>query len=73
VKFDPVKRHPTVGNRVLIGAGAKVLGPITLGDDSSVGANAVVMEDVPAGHRVSAPASSIHARRGFDGRTGEES
>lgn len=52
VKFDPVKRHPTVGNRVLIGAGAKVLGPITLGDDSRIGANAVVMHDVPAGARV---------------------
>lgn len=44
------KRHPTVGNRVLIGAGAKVLGPITLGDDVKVGANAVVVHDVPAGY-----------------------
>lgn len=49
VKFDPVKRHPTVGNRVLIGTGAKILGPIVLGDDSRVGANAVVTRDVPAG------------------------
>lgn len=48
-KFDPVKRHPTVGNRVLIGAGAKVLGPITLGDDSRVGANAVVTRSVDPG------------------------
>lgn len=52
VKFDPVKRHPTVGNRVLIGAGAKVLGPITIGDDARIGANAVVTEDIPAGGRV---------------------
>lgn len=44
------KRHPTVGDRVLIGAGAKVLGPITLGDDVKVGANAVVVHDVPAGY-----------------------
>lgn len=44
------KRHPTVGDRVLIGAGAKVLGPITLGDDAKVGANAVVVHDVPAGY-----------------------
>lgn len=43
------KRHPTVGNRVVIGAGAKVLGPITIGDDAQVGANAVVVKDVPAG------------------------
>ena len=49
VKFDPIKRHPTVGNRVLIGTGAKILGPITLGDGSRVGANAVVTRDVPAG------------------------
>jgi len=42
-----VKRHPTIGNRVTIGAGAKVLGPITVGDDSAIGANAVVTRDVP--------------------------
>ncbi|MGC0251576.1 serine O-acetyltransferase [Pseudactinotalea sp. Z1748] len=42
------KRHPTVGDRVMIGAGAKVLGPITLGNDVQVGANAVVVRDVPA-------------------------
>lgn len=52
VKFDPIKRHPTVKNRVLIGAGAKVLGPITLGDDCRIGANAVVVKDVPPGGRV---------------------
>lgn len=62
-KFDPVKRHPTVGNRVLIGAGAKVLGPITLGDDCRIGANAVVMHDVPAGHNVLGPISSIVPRK----------
>ncbi len=48
-KFDPVKRHPTVGNRVLIGTGAAILGPITLGDDSRVGANAVVTRSVEPG------------------------
>ncbi|OKH81300.1 serine acetyltransferase [Mycobacterium sp. ST-F2] len=42
------KRHPTIGNRVTVGAGAKVLGPIRVGDDSAVGANAVVTHDVPA-------------------------
>lgn len=48
VRFDPIKRHPTVGNRVMIGAGAKILGPITIGDDARVGANSVVTKDVPA-------------------------
>ena len=43
------KRHPTVGNNVIIGAGAKVLGAITVGDGARVGANAVVTQPVPAG------------------------
>lgn len=41
------KRHPTIGHRVVIGTGAKVLGNITIGDDSMVGANAVVIRSVP--------------------------
>lgn len=41
------KRHPTVEDNVTIGAGAKVLGPITIGHDSAIGANAVVTKDVP--------------------------
>lgn len=41
------KRHPTIGDRVTIGAGAKILGPITVGHDSRIGANAVVVEPVP--------------------------
>ncbi|RFA13972.1 serine O-acetyltransferase [Subtercola boreus] len=40
-------RHPTVGNNVLLGAGAKLLGPIVIGDGSAVGANAVVLQDAP--------------------------
>lgn len=47
--LNPVKRHPTVGNNVTIGAGAKVLGAITIGDDSQIGANSVVIRPVPAG------------------------
>ena len=43
------KRHPTLGRGVIIGAGAKVLGPITIGADSAIGANAVVVKDAPAG------------------------
>ena len=42
------KRHPTVGNNVIIGAGAKVLGPITVGDNARIGSNAVVVDPVPA-------------------------
>jgi serine O-acetyltransferase len=41
------KRHPTLRNNVVIGAGAKVLGPITLGNNSKVGSNAVVVTDIP--------------------------
>lgn len=41
------KRHPTLGDRVLIGAGAKILGPINIGDNVLVGANSVVLHDVP--------------------------
>lgn len=42
------KRHPTLGARVVVGAGAKILGPIYVGDDARVGSNAVVIKDVPA-------------------------
>lgn len=52
IKFSPTKRHPTVGNQVLIGTGAKVLGPLTLGDGSRIGANSVVTKDVPVGATV---------------------
>jgi serine O-acetyltransferase len=55
LKFDPVKRHPTVGNKVLIGTGAKVLGPIHVGDGAMIGANAVVIRDVPAGATMIGP------------------
>lgn len=41
------KRHPTIGNNVVVGAGAKVLGNIVIGDNSYIGANAVVIKDVP--------------------------
>lgn len=42
------KRHPTIGSNVLLGAGAKIIGPITIGDGTKVGANALVVKDVPA-------------------------
>jgi serine O-acetyltransferase len=41
------KRHPTIGSHVVVGAGAKVLGPITVGDYVKIGANSVVLQDVP--------------------------
>ena len=43
------KRHPTLGNGVVVGAGAKILGPIIVGDYAKVGSNAVVVKDVPPG------------------------
>lgn len=46
------KRHPTIGNNVVIGTGAKVLGNITIGDNVQIGANAVVVRDVPANSTV---------------------
>lgn len=45
----PGKRHPTIGDRVLIGAGAVILGPVTIGSDARIGAGAVVIHDVPDG------------------------
>ncbi|MGE5628682.1 MAG: serine O-acetyltransferase EpsC [Solirubrobacterales bacterium] len=47
-KDNSGKRHPTVGNNVVIGSGVKVLGNVTIGDNSKVGSNAVVLKDVPA-------------------------
>ncbi len=44
---DIGKRHPTLGNGVMVGAGAKVLGPFTIGDNTKIAANAVVLEEIP--------------------------
>ena len=44
---DLGKRHPTLGNNVLVGAGAKVLGPFTIGDNTKIAANAVVLTEIP--------------------------
>lgn len=55
---------PQLGNRVDIGAGAKLLGPIIIGDDAVIGANAVVLRDVPAGHlAVGVPARILRRQR----------
>jgi serine O-acetyltransferase len=53
---------PVIGNRVDIGAGAKILGPITIGDDVSIGANAVVLADVPANSIAVGIPARIHPR-----------
>lgn len=56
---DKGKRHPTVGDNVIIGSGAKVLGPINIGSNSKIGANAVVIKDVPDGATVVGVAANI--------------
>jgi serine O-acetyltransferase len=63
-----VKRHPTLGSRITVGAGAKILGPVTVGDDVQIGANSVVVKDVPSG----AVATGIPARVRFPERQGED-
>ena len=44
---DVGKRHPTLGNNVMVGAGAKILGPFKVGDNSKIASNAVVLEEIP--------------------------
>lgn len=50
VSTHPGKRHPTIGNHVQIGAGAKVLGPVRVEDNAKIGANAVLVKNLPAAH-----------------------
>ena len=52
VSWNKGKRHPTLGDKVVVGAGAKILGPILIGDQARVGANSVVITPVPAGKTV---------------------
>lgn len=58
------KRHPTLGNNVVVGTGAKVLGNIHIGDNVTVGANAVVVRDVPANSTVVGVPGRITSREG---------
>jgi serine O-acetyltransferase len=59
--LEKKKRHPTVGDRVTIGAGAKILGDITIGSDSRIGANAVVVKNVPPNSVVvGIPGQAVH-------------
>jgi len=52
VSWNKGKRHPTIGNNVVVGAGAKVLGPFTVGEGARIGSNAVVVKEVPPGATV---------------------
>jgi len=63
VSLEKGKRHPTIEDHVVLGAGAKVLGPITIGHGARVGANSVVIADVPAGATVvGIPAREVRRR-----------
>lgn len=65
------KRHPTLGNNVLIGAGAKILGPFTVGDNSKVAANAVVLSEVPPNSTAVGVPARIVRRDGIKTKTGD--
>src|SRR5690606_2260428 len=72
--MSPGKRHPTIGDRVVIGAGAKVLGPVHVGCDVRIGANAVLVKDVPDGATaVGIPAQVRAHPRGRQCRTAASS
>jgi serine O-acetyltransferase len=72
--WNKEKRHPTLGNNVLVGSGAKILGAITLGNNVRVGANSVVVKDVPAcctvvgipGRVIQTKGTKIQNRHGID-------
>jgi serine O-acetyltransferase len=72
ISTDRGKRHPTVCDRVVVGAGAKILGPVTVGAESRVGANAVVLRSVPDGSVVVGVPGQVIARRGVAGGTRTE-
>jgi serine O-acetyltransferase len=66
------KRHPTLEEGVIVGAGAKILGPLTIGKDARVGSNAVVLKDVPADTTViGIPAREVQPRSG-DGKRAKQ-
>ena len=61
--WEQAKRHPTLGNGVVIGAGAKLLGPISVGENARVGSNSVVVRDVPPGATVVGIPGRVVTRR----------
>jgi serine O-acetyltransferase len=65
--WDKGKRHPTLENGVIVGAGAQVLGPVTIGEGARIGSNAVVLTDVPAGVTVvGVPGKALASREQGD-------
>ena len=60
---DVGKRHPTIGNNVMIGAGAKVLGPFTVGDNVKIAAGAVVLDEIPSDSTAVGVPARVIARR----------
>lgn len=66
---DTGKRHPTLGNNVMVGSGAKVLGPFTVGDNAKIAAGAVVLDTVPEG----ATAVGVPARMIYTGKSKKQS
>jgi serine O-acetyltransferase len=52
IRFEPIKRHPTIGNNVLIGAHSILLGPISVGNNCKIGAQSMVTKNVPDNHKV---------------------
>lgn len=56
---DTVKRHPTIGNNVMLGAGAKIIGDIEIGKGAQIGANAVVTKSIPSGAVIVGPQATI--------------
>lgn len=63
--LEKVKRHPTIGNNVLIGMGAKIIGAVVIGDNCKIGANAVVNKDIPANCTVVGVPGRIVVRDGL--------
>ncbi len=67
------KRHPTLGNNVVVGAGAKILGPVNVGDMARIGSNSVVLKDVAeAATVVGVPGHVVQASKGESQKTREE-
>jgi serine O-acetyltransferase len=60
---DTGKRHPTIGDGVIVGSGAKILGPINIGNDCKIGANSVVLDDIPEGCTVVGVKAEIKKRK----------
>ncbi len=66
VSLEKEKRHPTLGNNIIVGAGAKILGPVNIGDNVKIGANSVVTKDVPSNSVVvGVPGRRVHGCQGL--------